>query len=475
MIRLQVEAFRLLRVCIADRRYQDSYRLVHYYSSCHAWVFIHSRFPFTFSDFVPAIRYLFEWHYKFLDITDNRSALVQQHVSAMVALLSHKVFCFDRNMCTEIMVLCFRKWLTIFKSSVDSGQVLEMGFSQNLLFCIIMEFCGDHKVLYQSVQDLCTKLVTCPAFQQNILRPLSTNSSILKISSDRSEVLPQLPNFGAVAFDANNKVSLIIPQSSSVIMVNSMLQLFIKHERSVLNQLQAEPFNEVLINFTTHPKLVGIMKRNWFCRHDLDFIFTIIQSGICKDIALVLKVTGIFVSCLRVRSHIEHLLQDIFFNPAMYKNKLNYHDGELMMWKDVYMQYYLMRQSTAETAEDSLLPAKWPYEILNIFYEQHVESKDKKKISFNIEKETEDRLIRVSMGMTTLLEANGVFLVSPTDRLIHLMMAFLSPECRFVDASVKECLMERALFMKQNISLDSPFQFKNGEYFINCSVNCSFK
>lgn len=319
----------------------------------------------------------------------------------------------------------------------------------------------DNKYLYQGVKDLTTKLITSPGFQDKLLPSLSTNTSVVKITTERSQILPQLPNFGAVAFDRGNKVSLIIPQSSPVLVVNAVIRLLTKLDRELLKQLKSDPFKDVLVHFTTHPQFVAIMKRNWFCRHDLEFVFSIIQSGICKEIALVLKVTGLFVSCLKIRSQIEHLLQDIFFNPSMYANKLDYAEGEIYMWKDVYMQYYLMRQSTVEEPEESLLPVNWPYAILDIFYEQHVESKDKKKISFNIEKETEDRLIRVSMGMTTLLEANGVFLVPPTDRLIHLMMAYLSPECRFLEPTVKECLLQRAEFMKGKGR--GVFQFKSGE------------
>lgn len=431
---------RLLRVILKDRRYHDSY-----------------------NDFIPAIRYLFEWHYKFLDIIESRSAVVHQHVTAMMALLSHPLFCYDRNMCTEIMVLCFRKWLTICTTWLNASNTdsVDLGFSQNVLLSVLFEFCMDNKYLYQGVKDLTTKLITSSGFQDKLLPSLSTNTSVVKITTERSQILPQLPNFGAVAFDRGNKVSLIIPQSSPVLVVNAVLRLLTKLDKELLKQLKSDPFKDVLVHFTTHPQFVTIMKRNWFCRHDLEFVFSIIQSGICKDIALVLKVTGLFVSCLKIRSQIEHLLQDIFFNPSMYANKLDYADGEIYMWKDVYMQYYLMRQSTVEEPEESLLPVNWPYAILDIFYEQHVESKDKKKISFNIEKETEDRLIRVSMGMTTLLEANGVFLVPPTDRLIHLMMAYLSPECRFLEPTVKECLMQRAAFMKARGK--GVFQFKSGE------------
>lgn len=439
-IRLQIEAFRLLRVIIRDRRYQDSY-----------------------NDFGPAIRYLFEWHYKFLDINDPRSAVVHQHVTSMIALLCHPLFCYDRHICTDIMVLCFRKWLTICATWLQSSESVELGFSQNVLLSVIFEFCTENKLLYQAVKDVLLKLISSNGFQTKILPLLSTNTSVQKITTERSEILSQLPNFGSVAFDRHNKVSLIIPQNSPVLVVNAIIRLLTRHDKEVLRHLKSEPFKDVLMHFTTHHQFVAIMKRNWFCRHDLEFVFSIIQAGICQDIALVIKVTGLFVSCLKVRSQIEHLLQDIFFNPGMYANKLDFSEGEILMWKDVYMQYYLMRQSTVEVPEDSLLPVNWPYAILDIFYEQHVESKDKKKILFHIEKETEDRLIRVSMGMTMLLEANGVHLVPPTDRLIHLMMAFLSPECRFLEPSVKECLQQRALFMKEILKGTGLFEFKSGE------------
>ena len=441
-IRLQIEAFRLLRVVLRDRRYQDSY-----------------------NDFIPAIRYLFEWHYKFLEITNTRSAVIHQHVTTMIALLNHPSFCYDLNMCTDIMVLCFRKWLTQCASSLETSTNVDFGFSQNVLLSVIMEFCTENKLLYQSVKDLLSKLINTRGFQEKILPLLTTSTSIQKITTERSQILPQLPNFGSVAFDMQNRVSLIIPQSSPVILMNSIIRLLIKYDPEVLNQLNSAVFKEVLQDFTTHSKFVKIMKKNIFCRHDLEFVFNIIQSGIVREIALVLKVTGLFVSCLRTRGQIEHLLQDIFFNPAMYEHRLGFSDGEIFMWKDVYMQYYLMRQQTVEVPEESLLPTNWPYAILDIFYEQHVESKDKKKISFNIEKETEDRLIRVSMGMTTLLEANGVFLVPPTDRLIHFMMAFLSPECRFLDGAVKECLIQRSLFLKDSFKGSGAFQFKSGN---NC-------
>lgn len=436
MIRLQIEAFRLLRVIIKDRRYHDVY-----------------------PDLVPAIRYLFEWQYKFLEVSDSRSAVVHQHVTSMIALLSHPLFCFDRNMCTEIMVLCFRKWLVTSASTVAQS----LSFSGNVLLSVLFEFCAENKLLYQSIKGEIQKLITSPWLNEKILPLLHTESSVRNITTDRSRILPQLPNFGAVAFDRDNKVSLVVPQSSPVLMANALLKLLTKRDKELLHHLNSTPFKEFLVLFTAHPDFVALMKKNWFCRHDLDLVFSIIQAGVCKDIALVLKVTGLFVACLKTRGQIEHLLQDVFFNPTMYANKLDYAEGELYLWRDVYMQYYLMRQSTSEEPEEFLLPVNWPYALLNIFYEQHVESKDKKTVSFNIEKETEDRLIRVSMGMTTLLEANGVHLVSPTDRIIHLMMAHLSPECRFLEPSVKPCLIERAAFLAKELDRETVFQFKSGE------------
>lgn len=418
------------------------------------------------SDFIPAIRYLFEWHYQFLDITDSRSAFIHQHASSMIALLSHPLFCFDRNMCTEIMVLCFRKWLTITTSYLQSNNSTELDFSQNVLLAVIVEFCTDHKLVYQAIKDLYVAFVSSSGFKSKIMNRISSENSLINIASDRSEILPQLPNFGSVAFNQGNKVSLIVPQTSPVILINASIRLLLKHDRDILGTIQAEQFHKVLVNFSSFPKYLEILKRNWFCRHDLELIFSILQSNICRDIALVLKVTGLSLSCLNMRVQIEHLLREIFFNPLMYENKLGYSDPQIRKWKDVYMQYYLMRQSTASNEageEESLFPVKWPYEILNIFYEQHVESKDKKGIWFNIEKETEDRLIKVSLGMTTLLEANGVFMASPTERLIHLMMAFLSPECRFLDSSIKEDLLNRAVALKNSLGPSDLFQFKSGE------------
>lgn len=437
-IRLQTEAFRLLRITLKDRRYQDLYH-----------------------EILPAIRYLLDWHFNFLDITDS-NAVLHQHASSMIALLCHQLYCYDRNPCTEILVLSARKWVTICGSWIESSDSAKMGFSQNLLLCVVFEFCVENTLLYHAVKPCLSKWIHSNAFTAKMLGPLSSNSSMKKIISDRRDVISQLPNFGSVAFDRQSKVSLVIAQDSTVLIMNAMLRLLTKYDPELLKEMDGNSFREILSQFTTHNVFVGIMKKNWFCRHDLELVFSIIQSGICKDIGLVLKVTGLFVTCVTMRAQIEHLLQDIFFNPEMYKNKLSYSDGEFLMWKDVYMQYYVMRQQTLITPEDSMLPVNWPYAILDIFYEQHVESKDNKKISFNIEKETEDRLIRVSMGMTTLLEANGVHLVTPTERLIHLMMAFLSPECRFLEAQVKECLLHRALFLKNDLHGNLSFEFKTG-------------
>lgn len=390
---------------------------------------------------MPTLRYYLEWHYQYLDMRGDGQAAIRQHAAAIIVLLlSCRQFCFDYNMCSQALALCCRKWIAVFGQMISTESVFEMEFSRTLLLTAIAEVCTDNSFLYQAIKKDLLNLIAQERFPQRMLHSLTIDSGLLTFDRDRQHVLPSLRNLGAITFDSKQKVNLIIPQQSGTMLINALIKLFVKDTQFTWSENVKTSLRAHLEVFAERKELIPKMNSNWFLRHNLDLIYNLVQLDMGAPSEAILGVSGSLLTCFYVETDkMELLLDKVLFNPNVYSNKASYSDEDILAWRNVFLHYYRMRKNETET-DDKLFPLKWPYEMLNIFYDQHVETTN----HIQIESATEDRLIRVSMGMTTLLEKNGVHLVSNAEKVVHLMMPHLSNEISFMDPPIKQILVDRA-------------------------------
>lgn len=83
----------------------------------------------------------------------------------------------------------------------------------------------------------------------------------------------------------------------------------------------------------------------------------------------------------------------------------------------------------------------WPYSLLNILlYKVEEESEHKLKIETTL---TDRDLIKTSLKFTYTLEQNGIQLVSDSQRLMYLMLAYFGNDREFLDNDVKQLIGQK--------------------------------
>lgn len=102
-------------------------------------LYFSSTLPFHthFSDILPALRYMLEWHYQNLVFKEQGPFIIKQHAAAVLNLL----LCGDMSCCYPLFVDIFEislcKW---FNSAARNGLP---EFSQKLLLASCLNVCGE--------------------------------------------------------------------------------------------------------------------------------------------------------------------------------------------------------------------------------------------------------------------------------------------------------------------------------------------
>lgn len=179
------------------------------------------------------------------------------------------------------------------------------------------------------------------------------------------------------------------------------------------------------------------IKMNWFCTYEKKFLYRfMIYEAVHGNYSnsLVVRLAYKLTTCFGKNSmkEINFLIDKILFNGKYYDaNKLN-------AFKRAYLIYYNIKPKDTEftnTVDNwtvPYLPVNWPYELNSIFYER---MQSKEILSSKLE---DYDIIQTCLYYTFELE-RYIELLSPTNKLIFLMMPFFSKA--FLDEDVKDILI----------------------------------
>lgn len=178
------------------------------------------------------------------------------------------------------------------------------------------------------------------------------------------------------------------------------------------------------------------IKMNWFCTYEKRFLYRfLIYEAVHENLnsSLVVRLAYKLTTCFGKNSlkEINFLIDKILFNGKYFDaNKLN-------AFKRAFLMYYSIKPkdteftNTVDNWSTAYLPVNWPYALNSVFYER-IQTKEM------IKTKLEDfDIVQTSLYYTFELE-KYIEMLSPTNKLIYLMMPFFSKS--FLDEDVKDIL-----------------------------------
>lgn len=172
---------------------------------------------------------------------------------------------------------------------------------------------------------------------------------------------------------------------------------------------------------------------NWFARLELKFLIIFLkryENFTTQTNDFILKLAFKLINTLpgRYVNEIKFILGNFIFSDRFFET----HEIEIL---NLFKNDYLILLNNSDKLDETGLPSYWPYLPLFVIYcaSQNPEINLTNQIS-------EDRLIKMTLQYTLLIESKISSLLQPTDRLIYSMLPFFSTEGRFLDADIKELL-----------------------------------
>ncbi|XP_049285596.1 RNA polymerase II-associated protein 1 isoform X1 [Anopheles funestus] len=490
MIQIQIEAFRFFRLLL----------------QCKPIDGLHN-------DLWPALCYLVEWHYQHLIFAEEGPFIIRQHAVALLALIGPGLQQQDADAAScgasalgEKLFACCSKWFAVAERTGANE------FSQKMLLagCLWTAARAQHVVGMETYKTFQAKYLT-PFVRSarfgEIIQTLSSSSLLLTHFEDRSEYgIGSLPSLGAVQVRRNQTVpTLIVTRSYPVFLLHALLRLMLDEQQytslkeDIFGTAAHRHYLQTLCARTRNHRpqsgAVSSLIGNWFVqtieqRYLLDVLQLVLvevgngrekrATGLEGDLANeeAVRTIGLQVAFFLTYSLSEafypalvQLFDNIVFVPAYYGTvglDLGVTGADMQRWK---LNYKLLAQKalqnevnhvqdgfTVREWKSPLLRRSWPYSPLYLMVDKL------EKGSPKLELLTESAIISTGLRFAELIEAAGITIASPTERLMYLMAAFLGPDSKFLEPDLS-VLIERRLAALRTLSRhgDNVFDFEGAK------------
>ncbi|XP_053660448.1 RNA polymerase II-associated protein 1 [Anopheles marshallii] len=489
MIQIQIEAFRFFRLLL--RLYKPAAAL--------------------YNDLRPALCYLVEWHYQHLIFAEDGPFIIRQHAVALLALIgsglqqdADAASCGAASALCEKLFACSSKWFTVAERSGANE------FSQKMLLAACLWTVGraQQVVGAQAHETFLTKYVT-PFVRSarfgEIIQTLSSSSLLLTHFEDRSEYgIGSLPSLGAVQVRRYQTVpTLIVTRSYPVFLLHALLHLTLDERYTSLKEdiFGCAAHRHYLQTLCARTRNLGTGQKssligNWFVqtieqRYLLDVLqLVLVEIGngrekrgtelevdigsevAVRTIALQLAFFLTFSLSEAFYPALVKLFDDIIFAPAYFGTiglELGVTGADMQRWK---LNYKLLVQKTLQNEVNyvqdrdgftvtewkrPLLRRSWPYSPLYLMVDKL------EKGTAKLELLTETAIIGTGLRFPELVEAVGISITSPTERLMYLMAAFLGPDSKFLEPDLSVLIERRLAALRTVTKGDNAFDFERAK------------
>uniref|UniRef100_A0A1A9ZVS9 RNA polymerase II-associated protein 1 N-terminal domain-containing protein n=1 Tax=Glossina pallidipes TaxID=7398 RepID=A0A1A9ZVS9_GLOPL len=442
LIKIQIECLRILKCLLLLRMGRDSSD------------------NFCFRRFLPAFRYMLEWHFNHLIYEEGGPYLIRQHAAAIFMCIASTTGPVGREaitLLTDVLHDCSCKW---FHTATRVGM---MEFSQTTL----LNACLDVVIWYKRnfdptrfhnfVNKYVKAFIESESFQK-FAENIVYSSLILHDSVDRRNVYQPLPNAGSIALHPCGP-QLIISQKYPTYFLSSLwrlMELYLECNNKIIFESLLRPaILEPLVKFlhSISVRCNRYLATNFFTKMELKFIHQLLCfKGLETyfQTSEMLQIVYNFLSCLTAEyvSEIEQLFEKVIFNP----HYINASKEVLDQWRHtclelVYPHYIVVQPNELSLAlpfsQLPILPPDWPYFQLRLILQRFLENVQQKSSTVFSERQ----VLQMTLSFVTQLEEcnRELHIVAPTEKLMYLMIAFMGQDSNFLDRDIHEMLQQHLL------------------------------
>nr|XP_017006456.2 LOW QUALITY PROTEIN: RNA polymerase II-associated protein 1 [Drosophila takahashii] len=454
MVRVQIEALRILRCLlllgIVDRD--------------------------IFRQFLPALRQLLDWHGNHCVFDGvGGSGLVRQHAAALLVALvasgeSGACDIEGQKLLVEPLNNCCCAWL----HSASRVEKIKDFSQMTLLSAVLYAVCWFSQNSYLGTTSFQTFLRSIlPKFVQSsgfiaTVHDLAKSSVMLRRPIDRRHVHAALPNVGAVLMHDYGP-QLIVSETYPVPLLSNLWALLAVSLESGEKPLFAalmqpavlEPLAEYLRQLGS--QLNRVLATNFFARSELRFIHQLLTTDGMEtylERQQLLQLVYNYLCCLSTAhaTQIKSTFERFIFNAEFVK--LDEASLKLLQQSCLEMVYPHIIADNSEPSlslsytQAPILPADWPFFQLRLILNNYLQNVQQRPAAIY----SENQVVRMTLTFVRQLEREGLQIVSPLEKLMYLMIAFMGPDSQFLAPDLHEllhdCLMD---FYKQNGTHDFDF------------------
>ncbi|KAH8397424.1 hypothetical protein KR222_003676 [Zaprionus bogoriensis] len=458
LIRVQIETLRILRCLlllgIVDRE--------------------------IFKQFVPALRQMLDWHYNHCVVELGGPALVRQHAAALlVALVASGESGAGVDMETQQLLLeplhnCCCSWL--HRATTRSDGLKD--YSQLTLLSAVLYAVGwyaRHGYLgaasfRQFLHKLLPSFVASDVFIACVQQQ-QRSSIILRSLSDRRNVHAPLPNVGAVLM--HDCGPQLIVSDTYPVQLLSNLWAFLdtpledgSSRQALLAALMQpavlEPLGEYLVQLSR--RLNRFLASNFFARAELKFVHQLLSTeGIETYLSQpeLLQLVYNYLCCLS--SAQAKQMQGIFERYIFSGRYVQLDEKSLQLLQqsclEVVYSHFIAdnRDPTLSLCytQAPVLPPDWPYFQLRLILNNYLQNVQQIPAVIY----SENQVVRMTLTFVQQLEQQGLQIVSPLEKLMYLMIAFMGPDSQFLEPELHKLLHTQLLaFYAQNATHHFDFE-----------------
>ncbi|EDW18015.1 RNA polymerase II-associated protein 1 [Drosophila mojavensis] len=460
LIRVQIEALRILRCLlllgIIDRE--------------------------SFKQFLPALRQILDWHFNHCVFEVGGSALIRQHAAAVVVAIVASGECGACDIEAQQLFLeplhnCCCSWLHKATRSEGLKDYTQLTLLSALLYAV--GWFSRHSYLgTASFPQFLRKILpefVCSAGFVACVQQLTRSSIILRSFSDRRNVHAPLPNVGAVLMNDYGP-QLIVSDTYPVQLLSNiwalleppledgMKPLF----EALLQPAVLEPLAEYLKQLSTH--LNRFLASNFFARSELKFVYQLLSTDGFETYLSRTQLLQVVYNYLCSLSAAQAKPMKSIFERYIFSGKyVELDEKSLQLLQQTCMEV-VYSHFIAENRDPTLtlcytqapvLMPDWPYFQLRLLLNNYLQNVQQVPAVIY----SENQVVRMTFSFVQQLEQQGLQIVSPLEKLMYLMIAFMGPDSQFLEPELHKLLHAQLLdFYTQNkthhFDFDATFEDK---------------
>ncbi|XP_017043224.1 RNA polymerase II-associated protein 1 [Drosophila ficusphila] len=454
MVRVQIEALRILRCLlllgIVDRD--------------------------IFRQFLPALRQLLDWHGNHCAFDGvGGSGLVRQHAAALLVALvasgeSGVCDVEGQKLLVEPLHNCCCGWLhsaTRVEKIKDFSQMTLLSASLYAVSWFSRNGFLGITSFQPFLRSILPKFVQSSGFIASV-HDLAKSSVMLRLPLDRRHVHAALPNVGSVLMHDYGP-QLIISESYPVHLLSNLWALLAvsleNGEKPLFGALMQPPVLEPLAVYLRQlsSKLNRILATNFFARSELRFIHQLLTTDGMEtylERQQLLQLVYNYLCCLSTAhaTQIKSTFERFIFNAEFVK--LDEASLKLLQQTCLEMVYPHIIADNSEPSlslsytQAPILPADWPFFQLRLILSNYLQNVQQRPAAIY----SENQVVRMTLTFVRQLEQEGLQIVSPLEKLMYLMIAFMGPDSQFLTPDLHELLRDILMdFYAQNADHDFDF------------------